>query len=262
MAYQNIRFKVVGDVGILTLHDPERLNALNQDMLNEIHQVLGEIRSQSPIRALVLTGAGRAFSAGGDIRLMERRFEESPPAARNRIRNFHSVILSFRNLDIPVIGSINGAAIGAGCSLALACDLRIASVKAKFGIPHAKLGIPPDGGGTHLLTRLVGTARALELLLSGDTIDAERAKEIGLVNRLVAQEELEKASTEWATQLSKGPPYAMQIIKSTVYKCFEMSLATELDVEALAVPVCLSSEDHREGVKAFLEKRSPHFTGK
>jgi len=261
MEYKNILSSLVDKVAIITLHDPERLNSLNQDMLAEIGDVIESIRMGDDVRALVLTGSGRAFSAGGDVRRMQNRFDEPPAAARNRIRPFHSLIMSLRNLDRPVIGSINGPAIGAGCSLALACDLRIASEKAKFAIPHVKLALNPDGGGMHMLTRLIGTARALELLLSGDIINADRAKEIGIVNRVVPHEELEKASLEWATRLSAGPPYAMQIIKSTVYKCFDIDLETELDMEAMAVPICLSTKDHREGVKAFLEKRNPTFKG-
>jgi 2-(1,2-epoxy-1,2-dihydrophenyl)acetyl-CoA isomerase len=262
MQYNNILFDVSQKVGTLTLNDPDRFNALNQDMLAEVAHVVESIRRNTDIRVLVVTGSGKAFSAGGDIRRMEKRFDEPPPMARNRIRNFQSLILSLRELQQPVIASINGPAVGAGCSLALACDLRIASQNAKFGLPYAKLGITTDGGGAHLLTRLVGTARALELLFSGEIIDADRAERIGLVNRVVPHQGLSQASGEWAHRLSGGPPYAMGVTKSIVYKSFDIDLGTELDLEAYAVPVCLQSEDHREGVKAFIDKREPKFYGK
>lgn len=262
MEYRNILFSVSGKVGIVTLNDPEHYNALNQDMLAEIAHAVEEVRRDSNIRVLVVTGSGKAFSSGGDIRRMEKRFDEPPLMARNRIRNFQSLILSLRNLQEPVVASLNGPAVGAGCSLALACDLRIASQKAKLGLPYVKLGLTTDGGGAHLLTRLVGTARALELLLSGEIIDAKRAEQIGLVNRVVSDEGLSEASMEWAQRLSEGPPYAMGITKSIVYKSFEIDLGTELELEAFAVPVCLQSEDHREGVKAFIDKRDPEFSGK
>lgn len=262
MGLEQVQMIVDEGVGVLTLNDPERLNALNQGMLGEIHKVVQEVRTGDGVKVLVITGAGRAFSAGGDIRRMEERFEESPPDARERIRNFHAAVLSLRNLEKPVIASVNGAAVGAGCSLALACDLRIASERARFGLTHVKLGLTPDGGGMYFLPRLVGPSRALELLLTGEIVDARLAEAMGLVNRVVSHDELHEATMALAQRLAKGPSLAMGMIKSTMYRGLGMDLAEELEVEALSVAVCLKSEDHREGVKAFIEGREPSFKGR
>jgi enoyl-CoA hydratase/carnithine racemase len=262
VSYQYILFDVKDGVGTLTLNFQKGLNALMPDLLAEVAFVLETVRKDKSILVLVITGSGKCFSAGGNIQRMKMKLneEEPPPAARDRIKKFQDIVLSMRNLEQPIIGSINGPAVGAGCSLALACDLRIASEKAKFGLPHVKLGITTDGGAMYFLPYLVGTARALELLLSGDLIKAEEAERIGLVNRVVPHEELQMATTKWATQISKVAPYAMRIIKNTVYKSLEMDLATELELEAFALPVCLKTDDHKEGVTAFIEKRKPKFT--
>lgn len=261
MGFQQIQMVTEEGVGVLTLNDPDRLNALNQDMLAEIHHVLGEVRTKDEVKVLVITGAGRAFSAGGDIRRMAQRFDEPPPQARERIRNFHAAILSIRDLEKPVIASVNGPAVGAGCSLALACDIRMASEKARFGLTHVRLGLSPDGGGMYFLPRLVGAARALELLLTGDLIDATRAEAVGLVNRVVPHGELQEATMSLARRMAKGPSLAMGIIKSTMYRALGMDLGEELELEALSVLVCLKSEDHKEGVSAFMEERAPSFKG-
>lgn len=210
---------------------------------------------------MIITGAGRAFSAGADIKEIM-----SPGAASLGTSLAKGKPLPFlnkiENLDKPVIGAINGLAIGGGCELALVCDLRIASTTAKFGFGEIKIGVIPAGGGTIRSPRLIGIAKAKEMLLFGDPIDAEEAYRVGLVNRVVPSESLIDEAKKWAKTLSQRPPLALKAVKSCVNVGMQMPLPEAIDFEAKEAAILINSEDRNEGMRAFLEKRQPVFKGK
>jgi enoyl-CoA hydratase len=251
-----------GGIATLTLNSPANRNALSLELVDELARAVDEIRADEETRVLVLTGAGKAFSSGGDVKSMM-----APPGAglegmREAIKGYYRKALSFLDLPIPTIASINGHAIGAGCTLALACDLRIASREAKLGLGFLRLGLHPGMGTTYFLPRLVGTARAFELLLTGDVISGKEAEQLGLVNRAVALEELEAATRELALKVAQGPAIAIRMLKTALRQSPLVDLAAALDYEAAAQTSCSQTEDLREGIRAFVEKREPHFTGR
>ena len=261
--HSDIIFKKEDGVATIMLNRPESLNALGGTMREDIIDAIQDVKGDKTIGALVITGAGRAFCAGGNIKEMEKMsLEVSLVDRRDFVRSIsHRIITELRCLEKPVIASINGHAIGAGCNIALACDMRISSEKAKFGVSFINMGLVSDYGGLYFLPRLVGAAKALELYFTGDIIDANEAFRIGMVNQIVPPDELEKATYELAGKIAKKAPIALGMIKEILYKGLNMDLATELDMEANAQSICLKTEDHREGVRAFLEKRAPVFKG-
>ncbi|MDY7032253.1 MAG: enoyl-CoA hydratase [Thermodesulfobacteriota bacterium] len=263
MSYQDILFKKEERVATIILNRPDSLNALGGTMREDIIDAVQNVKSDNNVGVLVITGAGRAFCAGGNIKEMERMSLEVPLLERREfVRTVsHRMIDEIRNLEKPVIASINGHAIGAGCNIALACDLRIASEKAKLGVSFINMGLVSDYGGLYFLPRLVGIAKALELYFTGDVIDAKEAEKIGMVNKAVPPEDLEKATYELAGRIAKKAPIALGMIKEIMYKGLNMDLATELDLEATGQSICLKTEDHREGVRAFMEKRDAVFKG-
>ena len=214
------------------------------------------------VRVVVLTGAGKAFCAGGDMKRMETGTGLTPPEQRDEIRTNHRIVKTIHEMEKPVIASVNGVAVGAGCDLVLACDMRIASEKARFGEVFANVGLVPDAGGTYFLPRLIGSAKAMELILTGRIIDAREADRIGLVNRVVPHDDLKKETMAFAEKLAQGPPLAMGMAKTAIYRGMQMDLASELEYEAYAQSILMETEDYQEGVKAFSEKRLPNYKGK
>lgn len=249
----------------LTLNRPESLNAMNEPMMGEIERILIELEADASARVVILTGAGRAFSSGGD---QKRGGEVVPPSFFDGdlggalIERLNRCILRMQRLEKPIIGSINGVAAGAGMNIALATDLRIASDTARFLEAFARVGLVPDGGGTYFLPRLVGTAKAMEMILLADIIDAQEALRIGLVNRVVPADQLENETLKLAERLAQGPTVAYGLAKTGLYQGLGMSLEDVLNMEARNQAIAVRSPDRAEGVAAFLEKRPPRFTGR
>lgn len=262
MAYDFIIYELENDVATLTLNRPDRLNALGGNMREELLDAV--LRSGREARVLVITGAGKGFCSGGDVKEMAVRREKEGGILQSEAEmpTRDKVVLALRDMSIPTIASVNGVAAGAGCNLALACDIRIASTQARFGEVFVRRGLVPDWGGTYLLTWLVGTAKACELILTGDIIDAQEALRVGMVNRVVPHEDLARETRELAERLAKGPPIAMRLAKRGIYKSLEEGLRSILEYESYAQSICSTSEDAGEGVKAFVEKRTPVFKGR
>ena len=250
-----------GGVGTITLKRPEKLNALSRQLEDELREATAQVATDGAVRVLVLTGAGRAFSAGGDVSGMGPGGGWDLPTAERRARfqALHQVAMRLQTMPQPTIAMVNGVAAGAGCNLALACDVRIAAAGARFGLAFVRVGLGDDMGGAWLLPRLVGVGQALELFLSGDLIDAEEALRIGMVNRVVPAENLHDETYALATRLAQGPPRAQALIKETVYRGLGMGLQELLDFEAERQSEQMSHPEHEEGVSAFLEKRQPRF---
>jgi 2-(1,2-epoxy-1,2-dihydrophenyl)acetyl-CoA isomerase len=262
-------FERQGGAAMLTLNRPAARNALTTALFLELERMLLEIEADDEVRVVVLTGAGRAFSAGADLKPVskeERRRSEAPSfpgdPGGDILDRGNRCILRLRALPKPVLGSINGDAVGIGCSLALATDLRIASDAARFGVVFSRIGLGPDGGASHLLRELVGAAKALELLFTGDLIDAREALRLGLVNRVVAADELADATHELADRLARGPTLAYGAAKAAVYESASLSFESLLDLEARNQRIVSRSEDVKEGIRAFLERRKPEFRGR
>lgn len=252
-------FKVEEQVASLTLNRPDRRNAFNAEMLDLWFEALLECQRRPDIRVVVVTGAGGAFCAGGDIDEMQQRLDSSPLAHKRFLESVHRIPLTLSTLDKPVIAAVNGSATGAGMDMALMCDLRFASAKARFSASYVKMGLVPGDGGAWYLPRLVGVAKALELLWSGDFIEAQEAERLGFVNRVLPEEELVPFTLEFARKLARGPQTAIQLIKRAVYEGLTLDLRTSLDLISSHMAVVTTTPDHHEAVQAFLEKRQPHF---
>jgi enoyl-CoA hydratase/carnithine racemase len=255
---------VADKVATITLNRPERRNAFTVPMIDAWAAALADCRAREYIHVVVVTGAGKAFCSGGDIAdLMQTSLDRGPVEQRAVIgEHVHRIPLTLADMDKPVIAALNGAAIGAGLDLALAMDLRFASASAKFAETYVKVGLAPGAGGAHWLPRLVGTARAMELLWSGDLIDAEEAARIGLVNRVFPDDELMPATMEIATKLANGPTLAIRSIKRLVREGLTSDLRTSLDRASSTYGVLSTTDDHREAVDAFVGKRTPRFSGR
>jgi len=259
MTYQFLTLEVADRIATLTINRPDKLNALNSATLGELSNAIDEIRVREDIGGAIITGAGRAFVAGADIRELAG---QTPVVAKARARGGQDVFRRIETCSKPVIAAVNGFALGGGCELAMACHIRIASDQARFGQPEVKLGLCPGYGGTQRLPRLVGKGRALQLLLTGDTIDANEAFRIGLVNRVVHAAELMNAAQEMMRQILANAPLAVALCIEAADRGLEMSLDEGLLLEANHFGLLAASEDIREGTAAFLEKRAPSFKGK
>lgn len=265
----SLLFERRGGVATLTLNRPAARNALTPGLFLEMERALLEVEADDAVRAVVLTGAGRGFSAGADLKPVskeERRRTEAPSfpgdAGGDILDRGNRCILRLRTLAKPVLGSINGDAVGIGCSLALATDLRIAAETARFGVVFSRIGLGPDGGASALLRELVGTAKALELLYTGDLVEAGEALRLGLVNRVVAADELADATCELAERLARGPTLAHGAAKAAVRASADLPFESLLDFEARNQRVVSRSEDVKEGIRAFRERRKPEFRGR
>ena len=257
--YETITVEKRGGVAILTINRPDKLNALNNAVHAEGVAALDELRSDDEVRVLVITGAGeKSFIAGADISEFAGK---SPLDQRN---SFYERTL-FNSIDTfpkPVIAMVNGFCLGGGNELALACDIRICTPNAKFSQPEINLGIMPGGGGTQRLTRLIGEGRSMEMMLTGDMIDAETAHKFGLVNHVYNADELEAKTMELANKIAEKAPIALQLCKEAVKFASRSNLDEGLRREVDLFAICFSTEDKTEGVSAFLEKRKPVFKGK
>jgi enoyl-CoA hydratase/carnithine racemase len=260
--YEHIQTIEAEGILTITLNRPDRLNAFIGHMRRDLAEALEHAGSDRSVRVIVITGAGRAFCAGGDIAFMAELMQRRDADEFSRILGAgRRVILAIRQMTKPVIASINGPASGAGCNLALACDLRIASNNATFSQSFAKVGLHPDWGGTYFLPRMVTPNKACEMFFLGESIDAEEALRLGILNQLVAPEDLESATLQLAQRLRAAPPIALAAAKHAVYLSQAAELEEMLRYETEAQLRCFDSEDGHEGVHAFLEKREPKFTG-
>ena len=252
--YQYILTSVADGIGTITLNRPDRLNAFEGVMREELVQATREIVGHPDVRAIVLTGAGRAFCAGADVDYMGDALErEDYDKAMGLVLSGGEVVRMLRQAPQPVLGSLNGPAAGGGANLALACDLRLASEHAAIGQVFHKIGVHPDMGGTYFLPRLVGQSKALELIWSAAMIPAQRCLELGLVNRVVAHDQLAAETASWANRLAALPPIAARAAKDAIYRSERNELATMLELEAEIQLACFRSEDAREGIDAFIE---------
>ena len=266
MAYEHIQLEREGNVATLTLNRPEARNAMSPVMGEEMVRACEELRRDADVRVVIITGAGKSFSSGGDLAMLARdaglEGGSNPPTMAGSPRDFYTRFLAVRGLPMPTIAAINGHAIGAGLCFALACDLRIAVDDAKMGMTFTKLGIHPGMGATFLLPRLIGTARACELFFTGRVFDAAEAERLGIVNRVVPRAELGAAARALADEIAAAGPVAVRMVKKAIYRGTDHNLDEMLDIEALQQSVTFTTEDAREGIRAVMEKRAPRFTGK
>ncbi|MGZ3585707.1 MAG: enoyl-CoA hydratase-related protein [Candidatus Limnocylindrales bacterium] len=248
----------VEGVALVTLDRPEVRNALDSEMLRQLVEALGRLDEEPACRAVVITGAGeRAFAAGADIKEMA----EATPASLTAANSF-ARWEAIRRVRVPLIAAVRGYALGGGCELAMACDLVVAGDDAIFGQPEIKLGVIPGAGGTQRLTRALGKARAMELILTGRTISAHEAEARGLVSRVVAREETVPEALALAAEIAALPPLAVRAAKEAVNRAFELSLEAGLEFERRNFFLLFASEDQKEGMRAFLEKRAPDWKGR
>lgn len=249
-------------IATLTLNRPERLNALDVALGDALLAALNRAGEDGSVRAVVLTGAGRGFCAGGDLETLRAACErEDARAVEALLATGKKIVLEIAGMAKPVLAGVNGPAAGAGCNLALACDVRIASDGATFAESFARVGLFPDFGGTYFLPRLVGPARAAELFYTAETVTAADAARMGLVSRVVPQDRLAQEIAETARRLAAAPPLAVRGIKQVLFADHREALERALDEEIRWQMFCFRSRDFREGLAAFAEKRQPHFLG-
>lgn len=262
MAYELLTLETNADgVATMTLNRPEKLNAYTPELEAEMRDATARVAADDAVKALVVTGAGRAFSAGGDVSGMRKggHWDLSPAARTERFHGLHQVALNLHQMPKPTIAMINGFAVGAGCNLAMACDVRIASERAKFGLAFVNVGLADDMGGAWLLPRLVGLGKAMELLQTGDIFDAQEALRIGLVTRVVPADDLHSETYALATRFARGPAHAHGLMKEMIHKGLSMSFRDLLDFEADRQAYEMDHADHLEGAAAFIEKREPKY---
>ncbi|MEL7636084.1 MULTISPECIES: short-chain-enoyl-CoA hydratase [Sporomusa] len=258
--YNNVLYQTDNGTGMITLNRPKALNALNSELLTELNGLLDEIAQDDSVKVIIITGSGdKAFVAGADIAEMQNM---SPLEGRAFGKFGQAIFRKLENLPQPVIAAVNGFALGGGCELAMACDIRIASEKAKFGQPEVSLGIVPGFGGTQRLPRLIGKSRAKELLYTADMINAEEAYRIGLVNRIVAADALLSTAKELAEKIMARAQAAVQLCKAAVNTGMDTDLESGIAYEAEVFGLCFASADQKEGMSAFIGKRKPNFSNK
>jgi enoyl-CoA hydratase len=259
MAYETLLLDIDGRIATISVNRPDKRNALNAAVRREIVAALDSLRTNDDVRVIIFTGVGdRAFIAGADI----GEFAQRTALEQRETMQGRPVFDEIAACAKPTIAMINGFALGGGCELALACDIRIAARSAKLGQPEIKLGIIPGGGGTQRLPRLVGAGRALRLILTGDLIDAEEAHRIGLIDLLVDDNELKARTTQVAQTIAAHSPVALRLAKAAVSAAYEAPLSAGLALERELFITAFGSEDKREGMAAFLEKRTAEFTGR
>ena len=258
--YETLIYEKKDNIGVLTINRPEKLNAISDELTVELDKFLDDVENDEELRVLVITGAGeKAFVAGADIKELESR---DALVGRRVSRKRQTIFSRIENLPIPVIAAVNGYALGGGLELALACSIRLCSDRAQFGAPEVKLGIIPGDGGTQRLPRLVGLGRAMEMVLTGDFIDAQEAYRIGLVNHVISNDELMEKAMDLAQKIAKRPPLAVRYAKEAVNRSQEGDTTSGYALESCLHALTCTTEDKKEGVKAFLEKRKGKFIGK
>lgn len=270
MEYKDLLYEKKNGIAKITLNRPDSFNAFSYDMLKSWHLALLDADQDEDVRVILLTGAGKAFCAGGDIKSMRsgKGFLHGNTSDQELValdykkclwEIIHRIPLTLESMEKPVIAAINGPAMGAGLDMALMCDIRIASEKAVLAESYINVGLVPGDGGAFFLPRLVGLAKALELLLTGDSIDANEALRIGLVNKVVPSAELEEKSWAMAQKIAQKSPQAARFIKRLIYQGLDSNLKTALDAVSSHMAIIACTEDHKEALTAFLEKRNPEF---
>jgi enoyl-CoA hydratase len=257
MAYEHILVTADQGIGIVTLNRPQVLNALNQSLMDELATALEALDRDDGVRCIVLTGNDRAFAAGADV----REFADATTVDMVRSYRFHQWE-RIRRVSKPLVAAVSGYAFGGGCELAMSCDIIIASETARFGQPEIRLGLIPGAGGTQRLTRAIGKSRAMELILTGGSLTAGQACAWGLVSRVVPVELYLEEATRVAREIAAQPPIAVRMAKEAILQAFETTLSGGLEFERKCFHMLFGSEDKREGIRAFLEKRPPKFTGR
>jgi 2-(1,2-epoxy-1,2-dihydrophenyl)acetyl-CoA isomerase len=262
--YETVLFEKDDGAATIALNRPERLNAFDGQLHRDLHAALDAAASDETVRCVVLRGEGRGFSAGADLRGedLAREDGEPPDLGEYLRRTFAPTVERISAMDKPVVASLHGPVYGAGLGLALACDLRLAAESAKFSVAFVKIGLMPDAGVTFFLPRVVGLGRAMEMSLLGDAVDAEEARRIGLVNRVVPDEKLGEETAALAGRLANMPTRALAAIRHSLRESFEGDLGSALEREADGQALLGRTADHEEGVAAFFEKREPRFTGR
>ncbi len=250
-----------GRITVLTLNNPDRRNALSMELVDELYAAVQEIKNDEEVLSVVITGAGKAFSSGGDLKgMMPSRGEGmEEDDIVGGIKDFYKKNLSIMDIPVPTIAAINGHAIGAGCTIALACDMRIASKSAKLALAFVNIGLHPGMGTTYFLPRLVGSAMAYELLMTGSVVTGEEAEKVGLVNHAVEQDQLMASAMSLAEKIAKGPRVPIRQLKNSVRDSFSRNLMEAIDNEARCQLACTKTEDLTEGITAMLERREPKF---
>jgi 2-(1,2-epoxy-1,2-dihydrophenyl)acetyl-CoA isomerase len=265
MDFKTIILKKQDHIATLTMNRPDKMNALNVQMLQEMVAAVEDVSKDDDVRVMVLAAAGKAFCSGADLSDGGRAsgLAGTPNEMWNNVRSsYQKVTMGLQRMYKPTIAMVGGPAVGAGCDFAFGCDMRVGSEKARFRNSFVKVGLIPGGGGTWLYTRVMGLGRGLEFLFTGDFLEAEEAARIGVLNKLVPSDKLESATMELAQKIAKNPPLAVQMSKVMAYKALETDLEAALAMSAAYQALALSSEDHREGVNAFMEKRDGQFKGK
>jgi 2-(1,2-epoxy-1,2-dihydrophenyl)acetyl-CoA isomerase len=261
-----LEIEIDGEIGTLTLNRPDRLNAMSPEMLGELPVAAAWLADRAALRGLVVTGAGRGFSAGGDVTWFKKGLDEDehdlPSEVRRGAEVLHQAIIDFRRIPYPVVGAINGVAAGAGFSLALMCDTRIASDEAAFVCAYGRIGASPDGGMTYFLPRMLGPSKAIELMINDPLLSAEQARELGIVAEVVPADALLDRAREKAAKLAAKAPHYVRMCKRLVAESLDHSLAEHLQYERHGIADSMATEDLREGVTAFLEQREATFTGR
>jgi 2-(1,2-epoxy-1,2-dihydrophenyl)acetyl-CoA isomerase len=262
--YETILFEKSGGVATIALNRPDKLNSFNGALHEEVYDALNEAAGDEEVRCIVLRGEGKGFSAGADLsEIVEGDGDPNGPDLGEYLRRTYSRLVT-RMVDVekPIVAALHGPVYGAGLGLALACDLRVAAESAKFSVAFIKIGLIPDAGVSFFLPRVIGLGRAMEMSMLGEALEAEEAHRVGLVNKLVPDDKLEEEVAEYAGRLAGLPTMAMGRIKRTLYQSFESDLAAALEAEAAGQSLCGYTQDHKEGVAAFMEKREANFTGK
>ena len=251
-------------VGIITLNRPDKLNAFSDELTFQLQDALKEMEKDKEVRAIILTAAGRGFCAGQDLqsRSIAQEMGERPSLGDSIRRRYNPIVIKLRHIEKPIIAAVNGVAAGAGASIAFACDYRIVTDKVNFIQSFTKVGLIPDSGATFILTRLVGLTKAFELMLSADKLSAEEALNLGIINKIVGEDDLMKEAVALAEKLAAGPTKAFGLTKRAVNRAVFDDLEELLEYEASLQEIAGRSDDFAEGVKAFVEKRTPQYTGK
>jgi 2-(1,2-epoxy-1,2-dihydrophenyl)acetyl-CoA isomerase len=257
-------FEKKNGYAIITLNRPDKLNAFNDELTFQLQDALKEAEKDTAVRAVIIAGAGRGFCSGQDLanRTFSDDSKQKPSLSDSIRRRYNPIILKIRRIEKPIVAAINGVAAGAGASLAFACDIKVAADNATFVQSFSKVGLVPDSGATFVLPRLIGLTKAFELMVTADKIDAQEALRLGLINRVVPGDQVMKEAEEWAAKLAQGPTKAFGLTKRAVNRSIFPDLEELLDNEAYLQEIAGRSDDFQEGVKAFMEKRSPAYTGK
>ncbi len=258
--YSTILYEIKNNTCWITLNRPDVLNAFNEELTTDLHDALKSAEKDDNVRCIVITGAGRGFCSGQDLK--SHSGEERRSLKDSLVRRYNPIIRRMRNMDKPIIAMINGVAAGAGCSLALACDMRVMAESASLVEVFIRIGLVPDSGSHWFLVRHVGLAKAFELAALGDKIDAQQALDLGLVNKLTSDDSLQKETEELAQRLAQSPTKAIGLIKRALNKSVHSDLESILEYESYLQEIASLTDDHKEGVQAFVEKRKPEYKGK